>query len=140
MSEEEHLFYFSSRYTVQDKVTGSFTVRLPYKLSLEVVWNCAVLDFFINSDKSDNQSVQYIYILGDFCKTSFIRDKQLPILQRIPVSESVQQYTPSHLLYIPLKQDSITDLGLTFLNSVLEPVRLSNSTIIECTLHFIKDV
>jgi hypothetical protein len=138
MTEGEHLIYFSSRHSDQDKVTGSFTVNLPYTLNLEGDWKCAVLDFFLSPDNSESDSNQYIYILGDFCNTSFIRDKQIPILHKISLRDGLKQYTPSHLLYISLKQNSLTDFDLTFLDPSLRPVILTSSGIIECTLHLIK--
>lgn len=141
MSEDEHLIYFSSRYSKQDTITGSFTLNLPYTLNLEGKWKCAVLDFFISPDNSDNHSSQYIYCLGDFCKTSFIQEKnQIPILKKIPLSKGTKQYTFSNPTYIPLKQNSLSDFDLSFLDTFFQPIILHKINIIECTLHFVKYV
>lgn len=139
MSEGEHIFYFSSRFTQQDRVSGSFTINLPFTLNLEGEWKCAILDFFIRPDISDAHSAQYIYVLGDFCRTSFIKgNEQIPILKKIALNKSTQQYTFSQPLYIPLKQDSLTDFDLTFLDTFFKVILLHHSSIIECTLHFLK--
>lgn len=139
MLEEEHLVYFSSNYSSQDLRSGGFTVNLPYTLNLEGSWKCAVLDFFIRPDNSDSNSSQFIYILADFCKTSFIHQtEQLPILKKVAVRKGSQQYQFAVPLYIPLKQNSITNFELVFLDSFLVPIKLHRKNKIECTLHFFK--
>lgn len=139
MSEEEHVFYFSSKFTKQDKVSGSFTVNLPFTLNLKGKWKCAILNFFIKPDISNDQSSQYIYILADFCKTSFVQgNKERPILQKIGLSKSNQQYNISNLLYISVKQSTLSDFDLLFLDSSFNPIILGKRHIIECALHFMK--
>lgn len=140
MSEREHRIYFSSDFSTQDRVTGSFTVNLPFSLNLEGVWRCAILDFFIRPDISDSHSSQFIYILADFCQTSFIHQTtELPILKKVHLNNSAQYYDFSNPLYIPLKQSSLTDFDLVFLDSFLLPVTLTRPSKIECMIHFIKD-
>jgi len=139
MSEGEHLLYFSSKYSPQDSITGRFIINLPLTLNLEGEWKCALLDFFIRPDNSDDLSSEFIYILGDFCKTSFIQqNKQLPILKKVSINNSAHQYEFSYPLYIPLKQSSLTNFTLTFLDTFLKPIILHKSYLIECTLHFTK--
>lgn len=140
MSEEEHRIYFSSDFSTQEKSSGSFTVHLPNTLNLEGKWKCAVLDFFIRPDNSDNHSSQFIYILADFCETSIIlQTDRFPILRKVHLNQGAQQYEFAYPLYIPLKQSSITDFELVFLDSFLLPVKLNKPSKIECTLHFIKN-
>jgi len=139
MSEEEHLFYFSSKYSTQDPITGSFTVNLPLTLNLEGKWKCAVLDFFIRGGDSDKYTSESIYILGDFCKTSIIQEnKQLPILKKIALNKAKHQYNFSHPLYIQLKQPTLTNFNLTFLETSFKAVITHKSFLIECALHFRK--
>jgi len=149
MSEEEHLFYFSSKYSLQDPITGSFTINLPLTLNLEGKWKCAVLDFFIRPDNldffirpddSNKHTSEFIYILADFCSTSFIQEnKQIPILKKIGVNKGTYHYSFTHPLYIPLKQPTLTNFDLTFLDTFFEPITLHKTFLIECTLHFSKN-
>ena len=140
MSEREHRFYFSSDFSTQDRVSGSFTINLPFVLNLEGEWKCAVLDFFIRSDNSDIYTSQFIYILADFCETSIIlQTKEIPILRKVHLNASVQYYDFANPLYIRLKQNSLTDFELVFLDSSLLPLTLTKPSKIECMLHFIKD-
>lgn len=140
MSEEEHRIYFSSDFSTQDKSSGSFTTHLPYSLNLEGRWKCAVLDFFIQPDSSTEQSSQFIYILADFCETSIIlQSDRVPILKKVHLRGGARQYEFSYPLYIPLKQNRLSDFDLVFLNSFLKPVKLTKPAKIECTLHLIKN-
>lgn len=141
MSEEEHLFYFSSKYSKQDQFTGGFTTNLPFPLNLEGEWKCAVLDFYIKTSSNNRDSIEFIYILGDFCKTSFIQEKkEIPLLKKVPINKKlVQQYSFTNLLYIPLKQSTLSDFDLTFLDTSFHPYILDKSSLIECTIHFIKN-
>lgn len=139
MSEDEHVIYFSSEFSVQDTASGGFNVALPYTLNLEGFWKCGVLDFFIRPDNSDAQSSQFIYILSDFCKTSFIQQsQQLPILKKVGLRKSQHSYKFTRPLYVPLKQNSLTDFDLLFLDSFLTPIKLHRAHKIECTLHFVR--
>ena len=140
MAEREHLIYFSSDFSTQDRVSGGFIINLPFVLNLEGEWKCAVLDFFIRTDNTDTHSSQFIYILADFCETSIIlQTKEISILRKIHLNTSVQYYDFANPLYIRLKQNSLTDFELVFLNSFLLPIILTKPSKIECLLHFIKD-
>jgi hypothetical protein len=141
MSEKEHLIFFSSDFSSYDRNSGHFCVHLPNTLNLEGEWKCAVLDFFITPDNSpEHSSSQFIYILADFCETSIIlQGGYKPILKKVHLSKGAHQYEFSYPLYIPLKQSRLTDFDLIFLDNFFLPIRINQSSRIECTLHFIKN-
>ena len=136
MSGEEHLIYFSSKFSSQDPITGSFSVNLPSRLELRGKWKCAIVDFFIRQDNS--KFVPIIHLLSDFCSTSFVGEDKLPILSKVYLQKSSKHYNISNLLYIPLKQNILTSFRLSFLDHNLKPILFSKPYLLECTLHFIE--
>jgi hypothetical protein len=140
MLKREHLIYFSSDNARQINHT-SYSVRLPHELNLDGNWKCAVLDFFISSDTVINYYLKNIYILADFCETSIVSQIGAePILKKIYLTEGTELYDFPNPLYIPLKQYSLSDFTITFLDRKLRKVYLEElGGIVECTLHLIKD-
>jgi hypothetical protein len=135
MSKGEHHFYFSSKHSIHNN-RGTFTVNLPFPLQFDGEWKCAIFDLFI----SDSHQPSPIYLLTDFCETSFVQgDKQLPILRKVYLEENKDYYSFTNLVYIPLKQNHLTNFSISFLDSNLERVVFNNSTFIECNIHFYKD-
>lgn len=136
MRSEEHLIYFSSKVSSQDKTTGSFTVNLPFHLHLSGDWKCAVLDFFIKPD-TPNSVLESVFIIADFCVNSLLNNgKFLPILKKVYCKRAKRAYNFTQPLYINLKQSSLSDFDLTFLDSDFKPIIISPNQVLECTLHF----
>lgn len=134
MSKEEHLVYISSDYSTQDNITGTVTINLPVFLNLDGNWKCAILDFYIERHL---YTTPFINILADFCQTSFIHQtKELPILKRIFIDPEKKYYDFNYPTYIRLKQNSLSDFDLTFVDSSLKSINLQK---FEALLHFSKN-
>lgn len=138
MSKREQRIYFTSTFAEQDSTLGHFVVNLPLSLDLSGFWKCAIRDIYISSKTIS--SLDYIYILGNFCETSFVgKSKELPILKKVYLKKRQQFYTFTHPLYIPLKQKQLNSFELEFVDSNLKVVNFEEeSFVIECTLHFYK--
>ena len=136
MSSEEHRFYFSSKYSFQNKNLGEFTVSLPFSLELRGKWKATVCDVFF---KLANTETDCIYILADFCDTSLVQqNKQLPILKKVYLNSIQNYFYFTHPLYIPVKQNSLSGFSLSFLDSKFEIISLGPDCLIECSIHFYK--
>lgn len=135
MSKREHRVYFSSAFCESDSKLGRFIVNLPVTLDFSYLSKCAIRDIFISSEV--NSSLNSIYILGDFCETSFLhKEEQLPVLSKVYINNKEKYYILPDPLYIPLKQNHLRTFELQFLNSNLEPINFGEEYLIECTLHF----
>lgn len=139
MRAGEHLIYFSNKLSPQDKTTGSFTVTLPFHLNLSGEWKCAILDFFLKPDYP-NSTHESIHIIGDFCENSLLSNGKLsPILKKVFCKRAKRAYNFTSPLYIPLKQSTLSDFDLTFLDSKLKPIVFTEEQTVECILHFSKN-
>lgn len=137
MSKREHRIYFSSAYCERNFNLGNFTVNLPISLDLTGIWRCAIRDIFISS--ASISSIDYIYILGDFCETSILhREKLLPVLSKVFLENKEKYYNFPDPLYIPLKQNQLSSFELRFLNPDLKTIDFGEKFLIECTLHLYK--
>ena len=135
MSKEEHRIFFSSAYC--EKSSEHFLTNLPFSLDLSGKWKCTIRDIYISVRK--NLPPGYVYILSNFCETSFIQGKkQLPILKRFFYRQSKKLYSYVQPLYIPLKQNSLNKIELRFLDKDLKDIEFGENYLIECCLHFYK--
>lgn len=136
MSKEEHRIYFSSAFC--EKSSEHFLVNLPFSLNLQGHWKCSIRDIYI-SFKRDTANV-CIFILADFCETSFLHgEQQLPVLTKFYLQGTRKYYSFEHPLYIPLKQNHLNSIELRFLDKNLKDIDFGEKFLIECSLHFFKD-
>jgi hypothetical protein len=133
MNKGEHHFYFSSKYSTHNN-RGGFTVNLPFPLQFPGQWECAIIELFISHNNIHSSP---FYLLTDFCNTSLTHEgKQLPILRKVYLEEKTEYYSFTNLVYIPLKQNIISNFTLSFLDNNLEPIIFDNTTLLECDIHF----
>jgi len=134
MLKEEHRVYFSSK---KSTLAGEhFIFDLPYTLDLSGKWKCALKDFYIHAENSTIP--KFVYVLGDFCETSFVNGRELPVIAKIYIKKNINFYSAVRPLYIPLKQKELRKIELLFLDSNLQNFNFDPAFLIECTLHFYK--
>lgn len=136
MSPREHIIYVSNK-SINEK---HFGIDLPSTLHLEGEWKCALIDCsfkFFNKDLANLP--RGVLLLADFCTTSLINDRHLPVLRKflLPKKASIS-FNPTTRLYIPLKQDWINRLEFSLCDLELDRLNINPNCLIEFTLHLRK--
>ena len=134
MSKSEHYVYVSNK----DLTFNHFVIDLPTTIHLEGNWKCALLECSIRFFSKDVPNIpKCIYILSDFCTTSFVNNAQRPVLRKvIPSSrKAFTSFTASTRMYIPMKQDWLNKLEFSVRDENLDDVPVDANTRIEFTLH-----
>lgn len=136
MSKSEHYVYVSNKHLS----FKHFVIDLPTSIQLEGDWKCALVECSIKFLKKDITSIpKEIFILADFCTTSFVNNLQLPILRKFWLSKKVSlTFYPSTLIYIPIKQDWLNQLGFSLCDENLNEVSVAENTQLQFTLHLKK--
>lgn len=136
MAKSEHYIYASS----DSQTLGSFVIELPTTLYLDGSWKCALVECSIKFFSKDMSRIpKEIYILSNFCSTSFFNNLQLPILRKITLAKKVFfSFTPATRLYIPIKQDWMNRLEFSVCDEALDKVEIDEKTVINFTLHLKK--
>lgn len=136
MSTEEHLYYFSSKFTKQNKNTGFFDINLPITLDLSGKWKCGILDLYV---KDNNSVFESIYVSTSFCNTSLIHEQdQIPVLKKVNLKSGNNNINFPHPLYIKVKQKQISNFSLSCLDTNLRTINFDDRFLLELTLHFVK--
>ena len=136
MSKSEHYIYVSSK----SQEFNQFVIELPTTLHLEGSWKCALVECSIKFFSKDLSNIpKEIYILSNFCSTSFFNNLQLPILRKITLAKKTFfSFTPSTRFYIPIKQDWMNRLEFSMGDERLGKVEIDENTEIRFTLHLKK--
>jgi hypothetical protein len=136
MSASEHFIFVNSTFSSENH----FGIDLPSTLQLEGNWKCALIECsfkFFNKDLPNIPRV--VFLLADFCTSSFINEKFLPVLRKLnlPRKTSISIIPPSSL-YVPIKQEWVNRLEFSVHDLDLNVLNVNEKTEIEFTLHFKK--
>ena len=105
---------------------NNFIVDLPKSLLLEGKWEVALTDIKVKSPKKST-----FYLLVDFCKESFLKGSQYPVLRRVDGKEA--EYTLPY--FVETNKSELRSFRLSIVDQKLNPFHLME---IECTLHLRK--
>ena len=113
---------------------GQFSVALPDVLYLDGTWTCALRDIQCWPSTSSD-----LYVFCDAVEDSYVRDRKLPILQRIPQSDTGSHVIETYDSTIQFKvsRSVINTLTLYIRDSTMKPVSFKTGATY-CTLHFTK--
>lgn len=138
MSKNEHYIYVSNKALN----FNHFVIDLPTTIHLEGDWKCALVECSIRFFKKDTtHTPKEIYLLCDFCGTSFINNTQLPVLRKINVLKKVFLFfEPISLIYIPVKQEWVNKLSFSLCDENLRELSLDENTQIQFTIHLKKAI
>jgi len=133
MSKREHYIYVSNSSLNFNR----FVIELPKTLHLEGDWVCALVECSVKFFSKDVNSLpRQLYILSDFCVTSFVNNLQLPVLRKMILpKKSFMIFRPVTQLYIPIKQNWLNRLEFSVCDDNLCAVNVDENTSIEFTLH-----
>lgn len=135
MPLREHFIYVSGSIN-----ENHFGIDLPSTLHLEGEWKCAVVDCsFKFFNKELNKLPRAVFLLANFCTTSLVNDRHLPVLRKILLpKKALINFNPSIRLYIPIKQVWINRLEFSLTDINLDCLNLNPNSLIEFTLHLKK--
>lgn len=129
MSESEHYIHVSNT----SLYFNHFVIELSKTLHLEGNWKCALVEC---SFKNVSTLPRELYLLSDFCVTSFVNNLQLPVLRKIFLpKKSFVSFAPTALLYIPVKQKWVNRLEFSVCDGELNDFNVDQNTNIAFTLH-----
>ena len=113
---------------------GDFSVVLPDTLYLDGTWTCALRDI-----QCWPATPTDMYLFCDAVEDSYVKDGKLPILQRIPQTNTGSQVIETYdsMTQFKVSRSVINTLTLYIRDSSMKPVSFQTEATC-CTLHFKK--
>ncbi len=86
-SVKQHMLFLSSADSHKhyaNNTKNEFLIELGQMYDLKGTWTVELME--IQCSLASKDTSKYIYVLTDLCENSYIKDKHLPILRRIPLT------------------------------------------------------
>lgn len=117
-----------------------FGIDLPATLHLDGEWKCALIECSFKFFAKDIPNVPAsIFLLSDFCTTSLVNERRLPVLRKLYLPRKAAiTITPTSRLYIPIKQIWINRLEFSLVDLNFNYLEVNPKCRIEFTLHLRK--
>lgn len=136
MSPREHFIYVNC-----DSISDNhFGVDLPATLRLEGEWKCGLIECSIKFFHKDLPNIPSgVFLLADFCSTSLVNERQLPVLRRFQLPKKAMiNISPLIPLYIPIKQFWLNRLEFSLVDFDFNVLNVNSKCRIDLTLHLRK--
>ena len=118
---------------------NNFTSYMGRNLKLEGSWFCALKEIYY---EYRNTGGPRLYLCADICDTSYVGERELPVLRPINIPDQSRGEVIKESLdfpdgyYIPLNRNQFQTLKISLVDEDLTPAK--DFTKVSCTLHLKK--